>query len=83
MKIATAPVRLPVGLAIAVPEMVRELPGAARDLRTVLGGLARITARDGELTALLREAADLAARSGHEGPNKSRGGRSKPATARR
>lgn len=81
VKVVTAPVRVPVGLAIAVPEMIRELPGAARDLRAVLGGLARMTARDGELTALMREAADVAARSGHEGPSKAPG-RSKAASRR-
>lgn len=66
LKVLTAPVRVPAELAVAVPDVVRQLPGTVRDIRAVLESVARLTARDGELTELLREASELAARSGRE-----------------
>ena len=80
LRVATAPTRFTVGLALAAPAVVGELSGLARDASVLVGelarlsrdaprgalsdlvaGLARLTGEDGELTALLREQARLAA----------------------
>ena len=64
VEFTTAPVRLPAELMVALPAVVRELPGTAHNLRRATGELARLASKDGELTLLLLEAAALARRSG-------------------
>lgn len=66
VKALTAPVRVPAEMVLAAADVMRDLPGAVRDLRTVIDNLARLTSRGGELSELLREASELAARSGRE-----------------
>jgi hypothetical protein len=63
VEIATAPLRLPAELMVALPAVVRELPGTVRNLRRTTEELARLASKDGELTLLLREVAALARRS--------------------
>lgn len=83
LKAATAPVRLPLELLVAMPEVVREVPGTVRDLRRLLGDLARLATEDGELSELLRETASLARRSGREVPVASRASGPRSSRARR
>lgn len=56
-----AGVVLPADAVRALPRLLTELPGAVHDLRLLLRNLTRLTEHEGELTALLREQALLAA----------------------